>query len=53
MIATADEDGGARQAALLAAVVEEAESDTQLRGECDVRRLFERVNGDNRLLGEG
>ncbi len=53
MIAKADEEGGARQAALLAAVVEEAESDTQLRGECDVRRLFERVNGDDRLLGEG
>ena len=53
MIAKADEEGGARQAALLAAVVEEAESDTQLRGECDVRRLFERVNGDDRLIGEG
>jgi ATP-dependent helicase HrpB len=53
MIAKADEEGGARQAALLAALVEEAESDTQLRGECDVRRLFERVNGDDRLIGEG
>ena len=53
MIARAAEEGGHRQAALLAAVVEEAASDTQLRGEADARRLFERVNGDGRLLGEG
>ena len=53
MIARAAEEGGHRQAALLAAVVEEAASDTQLRGESDARRLFERVNGDGRLLGEG
>ena len=53
MIARAAEEGGHRQAALLAAVIEEAAADTQLRGETDARRLFERVNGDAKIAGEG
>lgn len=53
MIARAAEEGGHHQAALLAAVIEEAAAETQLRGESDARRLFERVNGDSKLMGEG
>lgn len=53
MIDSAAEIGAANSAALLAAIVEEAASDPTLRGECDVRRVYERVRGADRIAGEG
>lgn len=52
MIDRAAELGAAREAALCAAVVEEAASETRLRSEDDARRLVERVKGDLALTGE-
>lgn len=53
MIDRASELGATRSAALLAAVVEEAAADSALRDECDARRVYERVQGAERLMGEG
>lgn len=53
MIDKASELGATRHAALLAAIVEEAAADPALRDECDVRRVYERVRGADRLMGEG
>ena len=52
MIERAAHEGAARQAALLAAIIEEAASEPMLRNECDVRRLFERADGGGSLMGE-
>lgn len=53
MIERAAEEGAHRQASLLAAVIEETSSEPRLRDETDARRLFERVMGDSKMLGEG
>lgn len=53
MVDRASEMGAAGHAALLAAIVEEAASDPMLRDECDVRRVYERVRGADRIAGEG
>ena len=52
MIDRAAESGWVRQAALCAAVVEEAGAEPRIRGEDDARRLVERVAGDIELAGE-
>lgn len=52
MIDKADGFGAAHSAALLAAVVEESQSEPTLRGETDARRLYERVRGASALMGE-
>lgn len=52
MIDHAAEVGAAREAALCAAVVEEAASETKLRFENDIRRLVMRLKGDLDLAGE-
>ena len=52
MIVRAAEEGAGRQAALCAAVVEEAGAEPRLRGEDDARRLVARVQGDAKLQGE-
>lgn len=52
MIERASHCGCAQQAALLAAIIEEASGEPLLRGECDARRLFERIDGGGALMGE-
>lgn len=52
MIDRAAAAGAAHEAALCAAVIEEAASETRLRGEDDARRLVARVKGDLALTGE-
>ncbi len=52
MIDKAAEQGCAAQAALCAAVVEEAGAEPRIRGEDDTRRLVRRVGGEAALTGE-
>lgn len=52
MIDRASEMGVVRQAAFVAAVVEEAATEVRLRGEDDVERLVQRIQGECALVGE-